>query len=393
MKTLKIGVILLALLLSAMTMVPMVSAQSVQLPSENVRLIEGNYITDNTALSNAQAALTQFRNNGLLGKEFTGAIVNPQPTTIYDVNGEKLFYSFSIENKKIRIGEVKIAASKVLGASLISIGPGARPINQTELMGKAKEFLTKRGVSANLSSARLVVYNYPMIGLMIDASGSGTGTTYVLDAYDYSEVPVSNQISWYNSLASSALTSGITKWNIDARTLNKTMNGAVSPMTTVSKTLSGFTLCPQQGTNWCPFATAQMISQWYGYYPTQQQIAQTVGVNPDNGATATDMLNGYYLKSVASGGLGKGGSYNLPGSPSNLYTLVKIEIDHNRPLVINIQSSNYHARACAGYSQDTVTLNDYFYIYDPWPVGSGALTWEYWRGNSMNYTSSIFVKN
>jgi len=270
MKTLKIGIVLLAFLLAAIAMVPMVSAQSVQLPPENVRLIEGNYITDTVALSDARTALTQFRNNGLLGKEFTGAIVNPQPTTIYDVNGEKLFYSFSIENKKIRVGEVKIAASKVLGASVISIGPGARPINQTELMEKAKEFLTERGVSADLSSARLVMYDNPMIGLMIDTSvpGSGTGTTYILDAYDYSEVPVSNQISWYNSLDSSALTSGITKWNTDAGTLNETMNSAVSPRATVSKTLSGFTLYPQQGTNWCAFASAQMISQWYGYYRT-----------------------------------------------------------------------------------------------------------------------------
>ena len=131
-----------------------------------------------------------------------------------------------------------------------------------------------------------------------------------------------------------------------------------------------------------------MISAWHGYYPSQQQIAETVGVDPDDGADETQMRDGYYRKSRSSNGLGKGGSYVLAGSPSNLYDLVKTEIDRNRPVAINTPA---HARACAGYSRNVESGNRYFYIYNPWPVGSGDLTWEMWNGLSSGYDSSIFV--
>lgn len=400
MKHMKICIVLLALLLAAMAMVPMVGAQTVNITSDNAQIIETNYITKDTALKDAKASLLQFTDNALLDNTFIGATVNPEPTTIYDINGMKLFYLFTIVNGKKSVGEIKIAASKVLGASLISIGPGSGPINYPELNRNAIEILSKQGVAADLSSARFVCYAYPRIGLMINvpATESSTDRTLIIDAYDYSVIPPSGQTSLYGSLSLSTMTSGTAQWNAQATDSDGTMTRALSPKATVSKTLSGFTLYPQQGTNWCAFASAQMITQWYGYSKTQQQIASTVGVNPDNGATEVQMRDGYYTKTLANGGLGKSGSYILLGSPSNLYDLIKTEIDANRPLVINIgiqpgQSTNYHARACAGYSRDTGNLNTYFYIYDPWPVTSGSLTWERWLGNSMPYTSSIFVRS
>jgi hypothetical protein len=396
MKQLEFGVILLALMLAAMAIVPVVSAQDAEPSSGSFQIIESNYVTKDTATTEAHEALVQFSANGLLDKTFTGAMVNPEPATIYDINGMKLFYLFSVENGKENVGEIKIAASKVLGAPVISIGMGPGPINRAELERKVADILRKQGMNPDLSTARLVCYEYPRIGMMVGEPGNQN--TAVVDAYEYSVIPVSEQTSFYGSFSSSAMSSGIAKWNAQAVTENGITTFTVSPHATVSKTLSGFTLYPQQGTNWCAFAAAQMISQWYGYYRTQQQIASTVGVSPDNGATEAQMRDGYYKKSTTQGGLGKGGTYVLPGSPSNLYDLIKTEIDGSRPLVINIgiqpgQSTNYHARACAGYSRDTINQNTYFYIYNPWPVNVGSLTWEQWFGGSSPYTSSIFVKN
>jgi hypothetical protein len=155
------------------------------------------------------------------------------------------------------IGEIKIAASKVLGAPVISIGPGSGPINHAELTRNAAEILRKQGVAADLSSARLVCYAFPRIGLMvtIPATGSGTDKHMVIDVYDYSIIPASEQTSFYGTLSSSTMISGVTQWNADVSNTNKTTALSISPRATVSKTLSGFTLYPQQGTNWCAFAS------------------------------------------------------------------------------------------------------------------------------------------
>lgn len=396
MSNMKLSVILLALLLAAMAMVPIVSAGDVS--SERIAIIQNNYITEKEAYGSAQNELTQFVSDGLLGEEFSGASVSPDPVSVYDINGLKLYYSFPVLNGKKRIGEVKIAASKVFGAPLISIGNGPQAIAMDELNRKAEQALKNAGYSPDKTSTRLVCYAYPKVGLGVTVPAkSGAETTLIIDAYDYSVIPSSGQGSMYESFSLDSMKSGVISW--DAQEQKATRQSlTVSPRATVSKTLSGFTLYAQEGTNWCAFATAKMISAWYGVSKSQSQIAQTAGVNPDNGATETEITNGYYIKSTAQGGLGKSGSFIRIGSPSNLYDLIKTEIDASRPVVINIgiqpgQSTNYHARACAGYSRDTSSGNIYFYLYDPWPVNSGALSWERWYGISSPYVSSIFVRN
>ncbi|NMB78719.1 MAG: C39 family peptidase [Methanomicrobiales archaeon] len=399
MKLRKISIVLLALLLAAMAMIPMVSA--VEDTSARTRIIEQNYITKSEAVKDAQAELSRFVENGLLDMEFSGAVINPEPVEIYDINGMRLYYSFPIEDGKKRVGEVKIAASRVFGAPVISIGHGPKSFNREELNTKAAQILKQAGFTADISSARLVCYAYPKIGLIIRSStGSNSEKELIIDAYDYSVIPESDRTSLYDSMTLETMKSGVASWEAQKTGPGVDESRAVSPRATISKTLSGFTLYSQEKTNWCAFATAKMISRWYGITRSQTQIATTVlgsdQTNQNNGATEIQMRDEFYRKSIQQGGLGKSGSNILLGSPTNLYNLIKTEIDGNRPVVINIgiqpgQSSNYHARACAGYSRDMSSGNTYFYIYDPWPVNSGSLTWERWQGGITPYTSSIFV--
>src|SRR5208337_3901231 len=99
MKTLKIGVILLALLLAAMAMVPMVNAAKTSDKNSNDMrsLIESNYIPDDIAKEHATITMLKMIQSGALNESWIGAKINPDYQIIYDINGEKLFYQFSVE--------------------------------------------------------------------------------------------------------------------------------------------------------------------------------------------------------------------------------------------------------------------------------------------------------
>src|SRR5208337_291391 len=129
MKTLKIGVILLALLLAAMAMVPMVNATGIAITPDVATIVENNYISSDIALQSANAAIKEFVSRNALDDNWNSAMVNSKPDVIFDVNGKKLFYLFSVEKNGKRIGEIKTAASKVVGGSIVTIGSGAKPID------------------------------------------------------------------------------------------------------------------------------------------------------------------------------------------------------------------------------------------------------------------------
>ena len=125
MKTLKIGVMLLALLLAAMVMVPMASADEKQLDEQSAvssnDVVESNYVSINTAREHAIVAILDFSSKNLIDQIWNGATVDPKPQLIYDLNGKILFYQFSAEKKGEKIGEILVSASKVLGVSVQKI--------------------------------------------------------------------------------------------------------------------------------------------------------------------------------------------------------------------------------------------------------------------------------
>jgi len=111
------GIILLALLLAAMAMVPMVSAtDNLQSLSNDKELIESNYIPVGLAREQATITMLSMIQSGALDSNWVGATINPIPHEIYDVNGERLFYLFSVEKKVKGLGRYMQLQVGFLGA-------------------------------------------------------------------------------------------------------------------------------------------------------------------------------------------------------------------------------------------------------------------------------------
>jgi len=398
MKLRKLSLVLLALLLAAMAMTPMVSAGEKNISSDSATIIEDNYIPADISQKAATAAVKEFVSRNALDDNWSSATVNPKPDVIFDVNGKKLFYLFSVEKNGKRIGEIKTAASKVLGESIATIGSGPKPLDMNSIKSNAREIVNQKFKNAKIDSINLVCYDYPKIGAMITVTKSGDEKEFlVIDAYDFSVIPKSEQLSFYNAIPYSVLSSRSAQWESRQNDLQTANAPSAAPRATVTKTISGFSLYPQQGANWCAFATAQMVSAYHGYSRTQQGIAGVIGVNPDDGASIELTRTNYYQIPIASGGLGKSGT-QISYRAMFTFNDIKNEMDANRPIHTDrYEASSYHARAITGYSYTTSTPpSQYLYIYDPWPTNSGAVNWENWNifyGQPNPVHAILYIRN
>jgi len=392
----KTFVILQALLLAGMVMVPMVNADKASSASDIVTLVDKNAISEDTALQSARAAVEDFVSRGALDNNWDGATVDPKSDIIYDLNEKPLFYLFSVESKGKRIGEIKAAASKVVGGAIVTIGPGAGPVDLDSAKTHAREIIEKEYKGTVINSMTLVCYDYPDMAILFRFSAPGSKEkTLILDAYDFSVIPESKQVSYYNGIHSSDISTRIANAESEQDSLMNRQT-VLSVKAGATKTLSGFPLYAQQANGWCPFATAQMISGYYGYSRTQSGIASTMGIsNPSNGATLQETLSNYYQLSTASGGLGKPNS-QLRYTGMFSYDDFISNLSANRPQhASRYESLSLHARAVAGYSYSS-SSSQYLYIYDPGPVNVGSLYWENWNtflSGSNPVQGVIFIRN
>lgn len=392
----KISIVLLALLLAAMAIVPCVSAECTSATSDFIAMIEQNSISEDSALQSATAAVKDFINRGALDSDWNGAIVKSTPDIIYDLNEKPLFYLFSVDKNGKRIGEIKAAASRVVGGAIVTIGPGAGSIDMNAAKTHASEILNTEFKGAVINSMDLVCYDYPGIGILFRFSVPGSKEkTLILDAYDLSVIPETQQVSFYNEIPASDISTRIANAVSEQNELATKQNG-VSIKAGATKTLSGFPLYGQEGSAWCPFATAKMVSGYYSYTRTQAGIASTMGIaNPDNGATIQQSLSNYYQVSTAYGGLGKPNS-QLRWSGQFTYDDFVSNLSANRPQHTDrYETSSFHARAVAGYSYSS-SASQYLYIYDPYPVNQGAVLWENYNtflSGSNPVHGVIFIRN
>lgn len=117
-KKFRVNVLLAGLLLLSVVCISPASA------SIDGNTIEKNYVSLQEAEVHAKTALYDFLSIGSPGSsstDWTNATVNPDPFIIYDTNGKKLFYQFTVGNNGINIGAIKVAASKVLGDPIRTI--------------------------------------------------------------------------------------------------------------------------------------------------------------------------------------------------------------------------------------------------------------------------------
>ena len=354
MKTLKIGVMLLALLLAAMVMVPMASADEKQLDEQSAvssnDVVESNYVSISTAREHAIVAILDFSSKNLIDQIWNGATVDPKPQLIYDLNGKILFYQFSAEKKGEKIGEILVSASKVLGVSVQKISDASSyDLKKSEI--NARQLAEKNYPGYSIQSTKIVSYSYPKMGIMVQLVNKST-TEYqdiLFDAYTSQIIPLNNMISdnesgafsYYGSIPESSFSDNIAHWNtndlqiskikskaqssgIDLTALNsdaavQSMNQIISDSVTgvyeYDELPSSFPRIDQGQTQWCQVATAWVITKYY--YPSNTRTLQNIATkmqipDTDHSATWDKELNYYtssYQNGAATGGLGKTSSY------------------------------------------------------------------------------------
>ncbi|HJH25443.1 MAG TPA: hypothetical protein C5S37_01440 [Methanophagales archaeon] len=401
------GILVVALLVAAVLMVGLFGS-TIQAYSAGEYSVGDYVVSEEKALEHAtvymlDAVLTQTP--GL--EEWRGAMVNPEPLTIYDMNGKKLFYEFSVEKKGKMVGTIKASASAELGPSVYTLEIGPRPWDASAAIEKAKE-LAQQEYDGEIISAKLVCYSYPKIGVIVtfaDQPVTGEKRRMIIDAADYSIIPDKKPEaegigvwSLYESIPEEEKLQRIAEWESDDKFVSSVIEKAnsmgIEDLT--AKVLSeeelksleeqivgdraqmvlGVPLYGQTNSVRCCVASAQMIAKWYFVTHTQDYIAGVMGCG-DGSLCWPDQELLYYKE---PSGLHKAGSFT---DYSPTFEEAKNEISQLRPFRSGIPG---HCRVCRGWG----TYPERLYINDPWPENEGRKYWENWGG--VTHTNDIYVR-
>lgn len=360
-KKFKAGYLLIAMLLVSMVLVPAASAQN-----------ENNYtIAVEEAIKHADAHVKYFVAANITDfGDWKGASIDTKPLELYDINGKKLYYQFSVYKNNNIISKIDVGADKKLGASVQVIELNPKPFNADDAIKKSIEIAKTSYLTENIKSTKMVVYSYPKIGAMTVVKDKTTGNEYriFVDAYTLDVIPDKPATekepgvwSMYEQRLKNGIDKNLKEWQKSDQLTKyivqeNTSGTAVTPLVS-SKTLS-VPLYGQETSYYCAPASGQMIAKYYGVTHTQTYIYGVMrGVAP-YGVTDDDQVR-YYKN-----GLGKSNSYH---TTSFTFDTAVSEINNNRPFVSLITG---HARVCRGYSDTGFGLK-YLAINDPLPVGSG----------------------
>ncbi|WP_235282275.1 C39 family peptidase [Methanosarcina mazei] len=375
-----IGSLILAIMLIGMALIPAVSAQK-----------EDNYsVTAEEAFKHANAHMISFITTDSPGFEnWTGASIDPNPQELYDINGQKLFYQFSVYKEKKLIGTIDIFANKTLGNLLNDIAFDPYPYNATEAMDKSIEITKENYPDGEITSTKMVVYSYPKIGAMtIVKDKSGVEHRIFVDVYTLDVVPdkpaTESELGVW-SMSKMILENGVEEnlkeWeksdqltnsieqaatdkevNISVAVTEENINklsGTVAITDSTSKIL-GVPLRGQETDYYCIPASCQMIAIYYDKIPTP---SQTYIYEYEGGRNQIPLFD-EDAEDYCEDELGKSGTVIY----THLTNVDAIdEIDNNRPFFSMITQ---HSRVCKGY----IIQNSYTYLYinDPLPVGSNG---------------------
>jgi hypothetical protein len=381
-----VGILLLAVLVG-MTVIPAVSAQK-----------ENDYsVTAEEAFKHANANMISFIAAKAPNFEnWTGASIDPKPIELYDINGQKLFYRFSVYKENKLIGTIDVCADKTLGPSIYDITFDPQPYKTAEAMKKSKEIAMKNYPIGQLKSTVMVVYSYPRVGAMTAVKDETTGVKHriFVDGYTLDEVqdkPVTETElgvwSMYDQILKSGKENNLKEWqksdvlakSIEQAAANKRVNinaavteeniKKISSDAIVLGSFTGKILdingIGQEDGVYCGPACIRMVCTYYNKptpIPSQKTIYLGDGLwSWDPGSIGTSGLSPNDIVKWAKYRWGKTGT--IATSFSNSVAIS--EITNNRPFFSMIPG---HFRLCRGYIvQDGYT---YLRLNDPLPVGS-----------------------
>jgi len=405
MKNLKTKMVFTIMLLMLVAFIPAVSAR-------------GNDYNVNAeqAFEHANAQMINFIATGAPNFEnWTGASIDHKPFELYDINGQKLFYQFSVYKNNNLIGRIDVNVNKTLGASVNDIEFDPKTFKAAEAMKKSIEVANTNYPIEEIISTNMVVYSYPSIGAMTVVKDKTTGVEHriFVDAYTLDEIPdkpatLTEPGVWsvYEHRLKNGIDENLKEWqksdqltkSIEQTAANKGVNINVPVTAENMKKLSADVVTPlasgitlpvpkygQENSVYCGPASCQMIGKYIcNIDRTQNYIYDFQGWhdhNNLNGGISDGDAKDYCYYTQGQGGLGQRGT--VIDTARNPLTAVG-EINNNRPFMTLIPG---HFRVCYGYLSSGSLV--YLYIIDPLPVGSGSYTMELSGGSE---TKRIYVR-
>ncbi len=366
-----------------------------------------------------------------------GNEVDPEPMEINDLNGEVLFYEFTVMNGKKEVGTVKASASRTMGSPVVTVEFGNRQWDPDKVRQQAKKKVKGQYPKAEIEDVDIVCYCYPKIGVRVffrepnqpvrsvvfdvssmsevdifsDYDVEGTSAYSLYQDYLYPDAP-SREMAW--DLADKEMeiiqdkvpmvsSRGFTAKEL--KELKTALTTSIEPVHPIvpfpfyswrvlryaprCSPHDCFELRGQKTPVYCAVATGQMILDFYRYNFSQDQIATAMGTGP-GGTSLNGQVQGY--ESLSNRCL------DATIDHSANWSEAKMEIDANRPLKSGIPG---HARACAGWKRANIMVvwqprPLWLKIYDPWPWNAdpckgGRIYWENWR--AIQHTNFIYVRH
>ncbi len=400
----------------------------------NLEQDSGDWLTKEESLEHAALAAAHGVVAELAGIEpWERGRIRRRPTTIYDINGLPLFVDYPVRRDGEVLGTVRTAASRVLGAPVVSLIVGPVNWDFNTAVAHLAPIVRKEHPTWQIVTTRLVCYSYPKLGVMFELTDeAGKPARRIYEVADYTLIPELSfktesgaesegayAWSFYGALMGKAALARLQRYaEADQPRLRRTPEAraalrgdlpigrlakdelpALSFMftrqlqfcshylPTETRSHHCFSLHAQQNSDYCAVATCQMILCYYRYYYSQDQIAPVLGYTPGNGCP-TDQSPGY--KSLSCNHL----DASFDNSPT--WDEASQQICDLHPFKSGIA---HHARACAGVAS-MMTLpggasNKKLYIYDPWPWNAdlklgGSVYWESW--DAVTHTNYVFAK-
>jgi hypothetical protein len=396
MKTLKIGVMLLALLLAAMVIVPMVSATTTE-----------NEVSSATAQHVAETHMHMVAKNSETYAEWENGVLQPS-TVYYNLMDRKSAYLFDVYVNGVYSGYVLTSATRDNGPILeYSRGkvPDAEPKtllrSQSAVQSSIDTKTQKIGSPKLLYLGGTFYYaQYPVI----DSQGK-TVEVKTVDLHDSSVVNLTEQAKLHPLNAAEQLAHDTERaekanqmWNSLELSNGTTSLAAaqVASATVGSKTIPGVPLYSQPLNNYCsPTSAAMVLSYWdshgYSNIPDSSatlisELATAMGTSTNSGTPNHNVYSGMNSVSATHG---YGSRLSFIEDNWITFSDVTTEINANKPFVLSMwgggtaygrsQAYGDHSVAVIGY--ESYSSGDYVVIQDTWtPLTAVSLSYNSWAG-------------
>ena len=117
------------------------------------------------------------------------AAVRKEPLKIHDINGLPLFYDFEVARGKEVLGNVRVAASQVIGTALVAVELGPRLWNYDKAVKKLTPRVKREFARARIAAPKLVCYSYPKLGVMFEVLEGNKTSLAIYDVSSLARVP------------------------------------------------------------------------------------------------------------------------------------------------------------------------------------------------------------